>query len=169
MTRTWPIRDALDWKTQLGLSAGFAFVLGLSLVLPINDCVIGRFGDVSDVLRTTWPLTTGSATLVSFVLAVRKYRAETSERTRVDESTDSPTAIHVEGVEGDVDLSVTLSDVQSEHLDEPNVSRPPKDGDSDSSELDYEDTDEVDHCSNDTDSDSNDTGEEDDTGKESAK
>lgn len=144
MTGTWPIRDALDWKMQLGLSVSFAFVLGLSLVLPVDDCVIDGVGDVSGFLRTIWTLSTGSATFVSFVLAVRKYRAETSEPVRTDEPTDSHTAIHVESVEGDVDLSVTLGDTQREQLDESAISRPSKDDDSDSPELDLDATDEND-------------------------
>jgi hypothetical protein len=69
-------------------------------------------GDVSGFLWTTWTLTTDSATLLSFALAVRKYRVETTEPAGTDEPMDSHTAIHVESVEGDVDLSVTLSDDQ---------------------------------------------------------
>lgn len=112
MTGTWPLRDALDWKSQLGLSAGFAAVLCLALVFPIDDCVVGTLGGLSAVLRTVWALTTGSATLVSFVLAMRKYRAEVAE-SGSDESTDSHTAIHVDSVEGDVDLNVTLTDAHT--------------------------------------------------------
>lgn len=139
MTKQWPIRDVFGWKTQLCFSVSFAFVLGLSVVIPINDCVVGGFGDVSDVLGTTWTLTTGSATLVSFVLTVRKFRAESTEQVRTDESTDSHTAIHVESVEGDVDLNVTLSDTHREYLAESNISRPPNDY-----EVSAEDTDEPD-------------------------
>lgn len=113
MTRKWPLRDALGWRRQLGLSVGFAAVLGLSLAVPIEVCTVGGFGDLSGLLRTTWTLATGSATLVSFALAVRKYRSEATESTEPtpdDEAADSHTAIHVESVEGDVDLNVTLGD-----------------------------------------------------------
>lgn len=113
MTGKWLFGDTLDWKTQLGLSAGFALVLGLSLTLP-NVCAVGKHGDVSALLQTAWTLATGSATLVSFALAVRKYRAGTSGTAPDDESTDSHTAIHVESVEGDVDLNVTLGDERDE-------------------------------------------------------
>lgn len=143
MTRKWPVRDTLDWKTQLALSVVLAFVLGLSLVLPLNDCVIGGFGDVPSVLRTTWTITTGSATLVSFVLAVRKYRVETTDSDPDDEPRDFHTAIHVGSVEGDVDLSVTLGDAQKRQLDESITARPPKDDDSDSSDSNYENADET--------------------------
>lgn len=113
MTGKWPLRDALDWRRQFGLSVGFAAVLGLSLAVPIEVCTVGGFGDLSGLLRTTWTLATGSATLVSFALAVRKYRSEATESaepTADDEAADSHTAIHVESVEGDVDLNVTLGD-----------------------------------------------------------
>lgn len=113
MTGKWLLGEALDWKTQFSLSVSFALVLGLSLTLP-NVCAVGEHGDVSALLRTAWTLATGSATLVSFVLAVRKYRAETSRTAPDDESTDSNTAIHVESVEGDVDLNVTLGDERDE-------------------------------------------------------
>lgn len=144
MSRKWSVLDALGWKTQLGLSIGFAFVLGLSLVLPINDCVVGRFGDVSTVLGTVWTFTTGSATLVSFIVTVQKYRADPSKPAGGDEPTDSPTAIHVESVEGDVDLNVTLSETQREHVDESNASRPSKNDTPDRPDSDSTDTNEKD-------------------------
>lgn len=130
MSGTWPRRDGLGWRTQLGLSVSLGFALGLSLVLPTTDCVVGAFGDVSTVLRTLWALTTGSATLVSFALTVRKYRADAAESASGDESSDSHTAIHLEGVEGDVDLDVTLGDAPPESRNESDSSPPQTDGDS---------------------------------------
>lgn len=126
MTRKWPVRDTLEWQTQLGLSIVFAFVLGLSVVVPLNDCRIGGVGDVSDVLRTMWTITTGSATLVSFVLAVRKYRNETTNANSDEESRESHTAIHVESIEGDVDLSVTLGESRESTREDTGETRPEK-------------------------------------------
>lgn len=109
----WNLPDSEDIgrKTLLGATVVSGVLFALSFTFPVEIRVlVGDFGDVSGVLGLLWKLGTGIATFLSLGLAVRSYRVET-EATRSGDDTAGPdTSIHIEGVDGDVDLDITVGD-----------------------------------------------------------
>lgn len=105
MLRNRSTFDGIDWRRLFGISIVFGILFALPIVVPVEvRVIVENVGDVSGPLSGTWSFLTGVATFASLVLAVRSYRHESEEDRPESDSSGPDTAIHIDGVEGDLNL-----------------------------------------------------------------
>ena len=109
--------ENIGWKVFLAV----AFAFALSFTFPIRiRIIVGGFGDITDVLGTLWTLSTGIATFLSLVLAVRNHRANEEEPDASDGASGPDTKIHIKTIEGDLHLNGTLEKDEGMQKDDDN-------------------------------------------------
>jgi hypothetical protein len=106
--------ENIGWKVFLAV----AFAFALSFTFPVRiRIIVGGFGDVTDLLGSLWTLSTGVATFLSLVLAVRNHRANEEEPDSSDGSSGPDTKIHIKTIEGDLHLNGTLEEDEGTRKD----------------------------------------------------
>lgn len=129
-----PNLQTITTRQWVGFGAASLALFGVSYVpLGLSVSVSVQGGDVTGTLATAWRVTTGIATIGSFVLSYVTFRDGTSESDDGPVSAGPDTVIHVEGGDGDVTLNISLEDgnvesfrtgaVESHEQDRPEVSR----------------------------------------------
>lgn len=105
MTSKYLDAENVGWRFFLAV----AFAFALSFAFPVRvRIIVGGFGDVTDVLGTVWTFSTGIATFLSLVLAVRNHQATEGKPDSAGDSSGPDTKIQIKTVEGDLHLNGTL-------------------------------------------------------------